>query len=89
MFDESILQSVAEAAKLSPGDLVLEIGPGTGGLTRFLLAAGAQVTAVEKDYALHDKLAEEYSTVSLQSCCCCCYHRCYSSYFYLCIRNAM
>ncbi len=45
-------QLLARIARI-PGDLkdseVLEIGPGPGGLTRALLAAGAKVTAIERD----------------------------------------
>jgi len=45
-----------------PGDIVgadvLEIGPGPGGLTRALLAAGAKVTAIEMDRRCLPALAE-------------------------------
>ena len=37
------------AGEVTAGDTVLEIGPGTGALTRSLLAAGAAVVAVEAD----------------------------------------
>ena len=37
---------------------MLEIGPGPGGLTRALLAAGARVTAVERDRRCGPALAE-------------------------------
>ena len=49
LFDSQLLARIAAV----PGDLagadVLEIGPGPGGLTRALLAAGASVTAIERD----------------------------------------
>eukprot|EP00850_Spirogloea_muscicola_P017231 SM000146S00951 [mRNA] locus=s146:174145:176395:+ [translate_table: standard] len=41
--------AVVEAAGVRPGDVVLEVGPGTGALTGALAAAGAAVVAVEKD----------------------------------------
>lgn len=34
---EDILQKIVQAAALNPADSVLEIGPGTGNLTRYLL----------------------------------------------------
>ncbi|WP_267393043.1 16S rRNA (adenine(1518)-N(6)/adenine(1519)-N(6))-dimethyltransferase RsmA [Sphingomonas sp. GC_Shp_1] len=49
LFDGQLLARIAAV----PGDLhdaeVLEVGPGPGGLTRALLAAGAKVTAIERD----------------------------------------
>jgi 16S rRNA (adenine1518-N6/adenine1519-N6)-dimethyltransferase len=40
-----------------------QVGPGTGNLTKHLLAAGALVTAVEKDDTLIARLNEEYSGI--------------------------
>lgn len=42
---------------------VPQIGPGTGNLTKHLLARGAVVTAVEKDDTLYGRLTEEYRQV--------------------------
>jgi 16S rRNA (adenine1518-N6/adenine1519-N6)-dimethyltransferase len=47
--DPHILGRIATAAGAADGDLVLEIGPGPGGLTRTLLARGCRVVAVELD----------------------------------------
>lgn len=58
LFDEQLLDRIAAI----PGDLdgrnVLEIGPGPGGLTRALLRAGANVTAIEMDKRCLPALAE-------------------------------
>ena len=58
LFDGQLLARIAAV----PGDLtdaeVLEIGPGPGGLTRALLAAGARVTAIERDRRCIPALAE-------------------------------
>jgi 16S rRNA (adenine1518-N6/adenine1519-N6)-dimethyltransferase len=40
------------------GDLVIEVGPGPGGLTRALLETGAEVVAVEKDERFRPLLEE-------------------------------
>lgn len=47
--DDYALSSIAEGLHLSPGDTVVELGPGLGHLTRHLLATGARVFAVERD----------------------------------------
>lgn len=49
LLDLNITRKIARAADVGRGDLVLEIGPGPGGLTRALLEAGAEVIAVERD----------------------------------------
>ncbi|MEW5307660.1 MAG: hypothetical protein WDW36_010038 [Sanguina aurantia] len=59
--DDSILIDIVRAAGVQPGDLVLEVGPGTGNLTKHLLEAGARVTAVEKDDTLCARLKLEYA----------------------------
>jgi 16S rRNA (adenine1518-N6/adenine1519-N6)-dimethyltransferase len=52
-----IAERMVRAANLEPGTPVLEIGPGTGMLTRVLLEAGHPVVAVETDAALAEELA--------------------------------
>jgi len=58
---EKVLSQIIEAAALEPGDRVLEIGPGTGLLTRRLLPQAAQVIAVEIDRDLIDKLQRQFA----------------------------
>ena len=65
---EEILVSIVEAAGVSPGDRVLEIGPGTGALTKHLLHAGASLIAVEKDDALHARLQHDFAQVRIHHC---------------------
>lgn len=58
LFDPNLLQAIVTAARVSPGDRVLEIGPGTGVLTRGLLDRGADLTAIEYDARLAAWLRE-------------------------------
>jgi 16S rRNA (adenine1518-N6/adenine1519-N6)-dimethyltransferase len=58
--DPNILEKIAGAGNVSEGDLVLEIGPGRGALTRSLLDRGARVIAIEKDEALIPTLHNEF-----------------------------
>lgn len=44
-----IVEMIALAGDIKPGETVIEIGPGKGALTAQLLKAGARVIAVEKD----------------------------------------
>lgn len=55
------LKLMVSAGHISPGDTVLEIGPGKGSLTRILLEKEANVIAVEKDRELIPILKEEFS----------------------------
>ena len=59
---ESARAAIIKAAKLSPIDVVLEIGPGEGFLTEALLATGAKVVAVEKDARLIAPLTAKFQS---------------------------
>jgi 16S rRNA (adenine1518-N6/adenine1519-N6)-dimethyltransferase len=58
LLDLNLTARVARQAGTLEGVEVLEIGPGPGGLTRALLAAGANVTAFERDERCLPALAE-------------------------------
>ena len=57
LVDGNIVRTSLELARVTPGDAVVEVGPGLGTLTAALLEAGAEVWAVERDRALHEHLA--------------------------------
>lgn len=59
LVDGNIVRKSIELAQVSPGERVVEVGPGLGTLTRTLLDAGAEVWAVERDAMLARYLAEE------------------------------
>jgi 16S rRNA (adenine1518-N6/adenine1519-N6)-dimethyltransferase len=58
LVDENILRVIERLAQLDPADVVLEIGPGLGVLTRYLAPRVALVHAVEIDRALLPHLPE-------------------------------
>jgi 16S rRNA (adenine1518-N6/adenine1519-N6)-dimethyltransferase len=55
------LSDIVSAGKVSNKDTVLEIGPGKGALTEYLLATGAKVIAIEKDRELIPLLEERFA----------------------------
>ena len=56
LVDENILRVIERLAELGPADVVLEVGPGLGVLTRFLAARVAHVHAAEVDRRLDEHL---------------------------------
>ena len=56
--DRNILGAIADAAGIGPDDLVVEVGPGRGSLTRVLAERARRVVAVELDDALAVTLRE-------------------------------
>jgi 16S rRNA (adenine1518-N6/adenine1519-N6)-dimethyltransferase len=66
LVDENILGVIGRLAELAPDDVVLEIGPGLGVLTRFLAERVARVHAVEVDSSLEPYLRDIRANVELQ-----------------------
>ena len=56
--DPNLTRRIVTTAGIRSGDRVLEVGPGTGTLTRQLVTAGAEVTAIEVDEQLRPVLEE-------------------------------
>jgi 16S rRNA (adenine1518-N6/adenine1519-N6)-dimethyltransferase len=55
-----VLEQIITAANIKEGEVILEIGPGTGFLTRALLNAKAKVIAVEKDERAFTMLNQDF-----------------------------
>jgi SAM-dependent methyltransferase len=63
-FDDGIIAELMQRAALEAGDQVIEIGAGTGQLTRGLLHAGLRVDALEPGRNLAVKLAQNLGASS-------------------------
>ena len=61
LVDPNIQRRIVAALDLTPDDEVLEIGPGTGALTRHLAARAGRVVAIEKDDELAAALQAEFT----------------------------
>lgn len=68
LVNRAVLQQIVEAADLAPGDQVLEVGAGTGVLTRELARRVRRVVAVELEedmLALLAKTTSDFSNIEL------------------------
>lgn len=59
--DPRLLARIAAATTAGPGDVVLEIGPGPGGLTAALLDLGCTVVAIERDPRMGAALRRQFA----------------------------
>ena len=63
--DPRLLARIADALDVGPDDVVLEVGPGRGGLTAPLLERAGRVIAIEKDRELIPILKSRFSGLDL------------------------
>lgn len=61
LVDENIAKKIVSSLEIKPGDIVIEIGPGQGVLTKYISALTENLIAVELDRSIHEKLSAEYS----------------------------
>ncbi|MDR3559016.1 MAG: 16S rRNA (adenine(1518)-N(6)/adenine(1519)-N(6))-dimethyltransferase RsmA [Candidatus Pacebacteria bacterium] len=58
--DQTVLDKIIQAADLSLDDLVVEVGPGEGALTKELVKYANKIICIEKDESLANKLADNF-----------------------------
>jgi len=61
LFDQNILKKIIDCSRITSDDTVVEIGPGSGALTRLLAEAVKKVIAIELDKKLIERLKESLS----------------------------
>jgi 16S rRNA (adenine1518-N6/adenine1519-N6)-dimethyltransferase len=66
LHDQNLARWIVDQAQITPEDYVVEIGPGLGALTEFILEKGARVLAIEKDTRLADFLRGRLSHERLE-----------------------
>lgn len=64
--DHNLIRKLVDSADLTPGMLVLEVGPGTGTMTEELLARGCSVIACELDNGLAAHLTDHFAEQAAQ-----------------------
>lgn len=61
LVDEAVVEAIIEASEINKDDLVIEIGPGLGTLTNYLLQEAGKVIAVELDFNMVKILNERFA----------------------------
>lgn len=62
LVDEKVLETIVATAELSPDEIVFEIGPGLGVLTRELVVRAGWVVAIELDTSLAENLKQSLAS---------------------------
>lgn len=60
LIDENVINAIINSANISKEDLVIEIGPGLGTLTQFLLEQAGKVICIELDTRMLEILKERF-----------------------------
>ena len=61
LIDDNVLQDIVDGAEITQDDLVIEIGPGLGSLTKILLEKAKKVICIELDKKMVKILCERFS----------------------------
>ena len=61
LINDSVVDKIIDSANITKEDLVLEIGPGLGNLTEFLLEKAGKVIAIELDNRMIEILKDRFS----------------------------
>ncbi len=61
LIDQNTIDLIIRSVEPIPGENILEIGPGTGVITKKLIESGAHLTAIEFDYRLASYIRKTYS----------------------------
>ena len=61
LINDSVVNKIVESAEITKNDLVIEIGPGLGNLTEFLLEKAGKVRAIELDQRMLEILNDRFS----------------------------
>ncbi len=66
LLNDNALDKIISTSNISPGEKILEVGPGTGILTERLIYKKAKIVAVEKDYNLCILLKKKFCYDNLE-----------------------
>lgn len=66
LHDRNLASWIVSKAELTADDYVIEIGPGLGALTEFILESGARLLAIEKDQRLAQFLQKRFAGARLE-----------------------
>ena len=61
LIDKNIINKIIHASRINSEDIILEVGPGTGNLTKFIISEKPKkIYVIEKDENLANNLAKNY-----------------------------